>query len=84
MLLITDADVRRVLGSGRRETVTQDAADGADGGHVTAIAHTVSQQLVPYLPGKDASIFLLVAPNCTHDLPVIRYINFNESSRNCN
>lgn len=74
-LLIANADARRVLGSGRGETVTQYAADGADGGHVTAAAHTVCQQLVPYLPGKDASILLLVAPNCIHNLPpVIHYI----------
>ena len=38
-----------------------DAVDGAHGGDVTLVAHTVLKEPVAYLPGKDARVLLLVA-----------------------
>lgn len=46
--------------------IPEDAADGADGGHVVLIAHPVRQQPVPDLPGEDARVPLLVVPDALH------------------
>lgn len=46
--------------------IPEDAADGADGGHVVLIAHPVGQQPVPDLPGEDARVPLLVVPDALH------------------
>lgn len=46
--------------------IPEDAADGAHGGHVVFITHSVRQQPVPDLPGEDARVPLLVVPDALH------------------
>lgn len=51
---------RRRRGSQRADLIAQDAADGADRGHVVLVAHAVGQQAVADLPREDAGVSLLV------------------------
>ena len=48
------------------DLVAQYAADGAHRGHVVLVTHAVRQQAVPYLPGEDAGVSLLVGPDVLH------------------
>lgn len=48
------------------DLVAQDAADGAHRGHIVLVTHSIRQQAVPYFPGEDAGIPLLVGPDVLH------------------
>lgn len=46
---------------GPASAITEDAVDGADAGDGYGVAHSLRQQLVPYLPREHAGIVLLAA-----------------------